>query len=80
MNHTQHIKREEAEEIYPKGPWINLKEEIPRKHEQVLFWDGYYIYLSDEFFFVSEGQYICPNGACITHWMRIPDPPNIDKN
>ena len=59
--------------------WVPVSERLPEEYETVLTYDGYSV--EPSVFYGSNGFYELDNEAYplfgITHWMPLPDPPEV---
>ena len=73
--HTSHIVGEitSAPTVKMQG-WISVKDRLPEEGTWVLVWEKQGFAYTDEL--TSGGWKIgADNGAIITHWMPLPEPP-----
>lgn len=64
------------------GSWISVKDRLPEEGVQVLVWEkhgsAYAAYVNKQV--SGVWQIGDTNGAIITHWQPLPEPPEVNKN
>ena len=63
---------------FPEGQWVSVREGMPGPDERVLVSDGVFVWVGEENEngVLETAEY---PGAHITHWMRLPAPPEWEN-
>ncbi len=56
--------------------WISVKDRVPEKDQECLTWDGRFMYIEHFDYMLDEDACFSQSGTSVTHWMRLPQPPD----